>query len=256
MEIYKHNKTGKLYQLVQDHLLCKTDVKSERVYYADSFDVEFKDTYEWDKGKADQLVLYKALYENEDGPYFVRYKKDFEQEFTPIEDNDITADAIHSVDQEKNEREYQYEVVKDITMRAIFSKKMWYEFFLRYKTEDSYLPEKDDEDENFNYYEFELDFPTEYIYDKYEFYDEYEYQKPHIKRYIRIRWQHEMDQEGHTSGRTEKITFEEFGNFIHGDDDYQPLIDWMKEQKEIEKAAQHQKEYELYLKLKKQFEGK
>lgn len=250
-KIFKHNKTGKLYQLEQNYLLCKTDVKSERVYYADSFDIEFKDNYEWDKNKADQLVLYKALYENEDGPYFVRYKKDFEQEFTQIKDNDITPDAIHSVDQEKNESEYQYEAVKVIAMRAIFSKKMWYEFFLRYKTEDSYLPEKDDEDENFSFYEFELDFPTEYIYDT----DEYECNRPLIKKYIRISWQHEMDREGITKGRTEMISFDDFGNFIHGDDDYQPLIDWMNEQKEMEKDKQRQKDYELYLKLKKQFEG-
>lgn len=249
-KIFKHNKTGNLYQLEQDHLLCKTDVKSERVYYADSFDVEFKDTYEWDKNKADQLVLYKALYENEDGPYFVRYRKDFDKSFVPIQHNlETNVEAVYDTYMHKDEVDGLFDTLCYGLIERIFSKKMWYEFFSKYKTNDSYLPKKTD-NANFRFYVFDFSFPMEYLHVT----NNDGTITTKILKFIKISWHHEMDTDGYSKGRTIHMSFDEVNNFINGDDDYQPLIDWMKEQKEMENDKQRQKDYELYLKLKKQFE--
>lgn len=70
------------YELVQEHLLGKSIIHSEQIYGPDSFDVDFIDTYEWDRNS--KFVLYKARYENQDGPFFFRHEKDFYNNFTKI----------------------------------------------------------------------------------------------------------------------------------------------------------------------------
>lgn len=57
-EWYEHIKTGKRYILVQENLCVKQDG-------------------EWNK----DFVLYRALYENPEGPYFVRKRDDFFENF-------------------------------------------------------------------------------------------------------------------------------------------------------------------------------
>lgn len=58
---YFHKKTGKPYTLITD----KLPVKENRQWRYD-------------------FCLYKAEYENPDGPYFVRTKEDFFENFVPI----------------------------------------------------------------------------------------------------------------------------------------------------------------------------
>ena len=69
--LYKHKQTGKLYSLVQDNIEVKYKsieiTKDELVLY-------------WEDG----FVLYKAEYENPEGPYFVRYAKDFYDNFEEV----------------------------------------------------------------------------------------------------------------------------------------------------------------------------
>ena len=70
-KLYKHKQTGKLYSLVQDNIEVKYKsieiTKDELVLY-------------WEDG----FVLYKAEYENPEGPYFVRYAKDFYDNFEEV----------------------------------------------------------------------------------------------------------------------------------------------------------------------------
>ena len=72
-KLYKHKQTGKLYSLVQDNIEVKYKsieiTKDELVLY-------------WEDG----FVLYKAEYENPEGPYFVRYAKDFYDNFEEVKD--------------------------------------------------------------------------------------------------------------------------------------------------------------------------
>ena len=71
-KLFKHKKTGKLYSLVQENVKVKCDV------------IFLKDTNEtvldWEEG----FVLYKAEYDNPDGPYFVRCAKDFYENFEEV----------------------------------------------------------------------------------------------------------------------------------------------------------------------------
>ena len=72
-KLYKHKQTGKLYSLVQENIEVKYKsieiTKDELVLY-------------WEDG----FVLYKAEYENPEGPYFVRYAKDFYENFEELKD--------------------------------------------------------------------------------------------------------------------------------------------------------------------------
>ena len=72
-KLYKHKQTGKLYSLVQENIEVKYKsieiTKDELVLY-------------WEDG----FVLYKAEYENPEGPYFVRYAKDFYDNFEEVKD--------------------------------------------------------------------------------------------------------------------------------------------------------------------------
>ena len=79
MRKFKHNNTGKEYELVQEHLLFK-DMDME----PDCIDGEYTEypKYYWRKNQ--NLILYKALYDNPDGPYFVRIAEDFSKNFTEI----------------------------------------------------------------------------------------------------------------------------------------------------------------------------
>lgn len=71
-KLYKHKKTGKLYSLVQKNVKVKCDT----VFLEDT-----KETVlDWEEG----FVLYKAEYDNPDGPYFVRYAKDFYENFEEV----------------------------------------------------------------------------------------------------------------------------------------------------------------------------
>jgi len=96
--VFKHKKTGKLYELIQDRILFK-DVSDEEYDY----DIEGRPTsiikreFDW-RGKKDsypgeQLILYKALYENPDGPYFVRHIDDFYNSFEEVKEN-VTQEII------------------------------------------------------------------------------------------------------------------------------------------------------------------
>lgn len=65
MKKYRHKKTGKLYSLVQERFLIK-------------------ENGQW----RDNFVLYKAEYENPDGPYFSRTKEDFFENFEEVEEKE------------------------------------------------------------------------------------------------------------------------------------------------------------------------
>lgn len=90
--IFRHKKTGKLYEIIQNRILFK-DISNEEYDY----DVEGRPTcllkreFEWRGRKSniygEHLVLYKALYENEDGPYFVRHIDDFGHSFEEVKEN-------------------------------------------------------------------------------------------------------------------------------------------------------------------------
>ena len=71
-KLYKHKKTGKLYSLVQKNVKVKCDV----VFLEDTNET----VLDWEEG----FVLYKAKYNNPDGPYFVRYAKDFYENFEEV----------------------------------------------------------------------------------------------------------------------------------------------------------------------------
>lgn len=75
---YKHKKTGKLYDLVQEKILFK-DIEIE----PELCDGEYyeQNKYHWRGKDKENFVLYKALYDNPDGPYFIRHKKDWEDNF-------------------------------------------------------------------------------------------------------------------------------------------------------------------------------
>lgn len=87
MNIYRHKKNGKLYELVSDHLMFKDYTK----VYVDSQNELFRTSsksLDW-RGN---LILYRCLYQNPDGPYFVRLGEDFTNSFEkiklyPINDN-------------------------------------------------------------------------------------------------------------------------------------------------------------------------
>ena len=71
-KLYKHKKIGKLYSLVQENVKVKRDV----VFLEDTNET----VLDWEEG----FVLYKAEYDNPDGPYFVRYAKDFYENFEEV----------------------------------------------------------------------------------------------------------------------------------------------------------------------------
>ena len=71
-KLYKHKKTGKLYSLVQENVKVKRDI----VFLEDTNET----VLDWEEG----FVLYKAEYDNPDGPYFVRYAKDFYENFEEV----------------------------------------------------------------------------------------------------------------------------------------------------------------------------
>ena len=71
-KLYKHKKTEKLYSLVQKNI----NVKGAVIFLANNEVV-----LDWE----DKFVLYKAEYDNPEGPYFVRYSKDFYENFEEVE---------------------------------------------------------------------------------------------------------------------------------------------------------------------------
>lgn len=71
-KLYKHKKTGKLYALVQKNVKVKCDA----VFLEDTNET----VLDWEEG----FVLYKAEYDNSDGPYFVIYAKDFYENFEEV----------------------------------------------------------------------------------------------------------------------------------------------------------------------------
>lgn len=71
-KLYKHKKTGKLYSLVQENVKVKRDT----VFLEDTNET----VLDWEEG----FILYKAEYDNPDGPYFVRYAKDFYENFEEV----------------------------------------------------------------------------------------------------------------------------------------------------------------------------
>lgn len=88
-KVYRHKKTGKLYELVQERIIFK-DITNEE--------------YEWRGRKKDNLehfVLYKALYNNEDGPYFVRHMEDFSESFEQCKQNEW----IDHIEKEQNNKD-------------------------------------------------------------------------------------------------------------------------------------------------------
>lgn len=76
-KLFKHKKTGKLYSIVQK------DIKIKEVNY---FDDTNTPTLTWING----YVLYKAEWDCPNGPYFVRHKKDFYDNFEEVvQDHEI-----------------------------------------------------------------------------------------------------------------------------------------------------------------------
>ena len=71
-KLYKHKKTGKLYSLIHENVKVKYDT------------IFLEDTNETALDWEDGFVLYKAEYDNPDGPYFVRYAKDFYENFDEV----------------------------------------------------------------------------------------------------------------------------------------------------------------------------
>lgn len=69
--LYKHKQTGKIYSLVQENI----KVKYKQVVLS-----EDELSLCWEDG----FVLYKTEYENNEGPYFVRYAKDFYENFEEL----------------------------------------------------------------------------------------------------------------------------------------------------------------------------
>lgn len=65
-KVYKHNKTGNLYELVTDNFFFKDNA------------VTNDGTFVWRDG----LILYRALYDNADGEFFARTREDFFNNFT------------------------------------------------------------------------------------------------------------------------------------------------------------------------------
>ena len=72
-KLYKHKQTGKLYSLVQENVKVKCKIIEA---------TEKELILCWEDG----FVLYKAEYENPEGPYFVRYAKDFYDNFEEVKD--------------------------------------------------------------------------------------------------------------------------------------------------------------------------
>lgn len=70
-KLYKHKQTGKLYSLVQENI----EVKYKGIEITEDELVLY-----WEDG----FVLYKTEYENPEGPYFVRYAKDFYDNFEEV----------------------------------------------------------------------------------------------------------------------------------------------------------------------------
>lgn len=71
-KLYKHKKTGKLYSLVHENVKVKCGA------------IFLEDTNETALDWKDGFVLYKTEYDNSDSPYFVRYAKDFYENFDEI----------------------------------------------------------------------------------------------------------------------------------------------------------------------------
>ena len=72
-KLYKHKQTGKLYSLEQENIEIKhkiIEITEEELEHC------------WEDG----FVLYKAGYENPEGPYYVRYGKDFYDNFEEVKD--------------------------------------------------------------------------------------------------------------------------------------------------------------------------
>lgn len=72
--IFRHKETYKEYELIQEQILFK-DYKSIE---------DGNEKLNWRGKDSETLVLYKALYDNPDGPFFVRHLKDFNKNFTEI----------------------------------------------------------------------------------------------------------------------------------------------------------------------------
>ena len=72
-KLYIHKQTVKLYSLVQENI----EVKYKSIEITEDELVLY-----WEDG----FVLYKAEYENPEGPYFVRYAKDFYDNFEEVKD--------------------------------------------------------------------------------------------------------------------------------------------------------------------------
>ena len=70
-KLYRHKETGKLYSLVQE----RVKVKYKQISLS-----EDEVALCWEDG----FVLYKAEYDNPEGPYFVRYAKDFYENFEEV----------------------------------------------------------------------------------------------------------------------------------------------------------------------------
>ena len=70
-KLYRHKETGKLYFIV--HVNVK--VKYKQISLSEDEVVLC-----WE----DSFVLYKAEYDNPEGPYFVRYAKDFYENFEEV----------------------------------------------------------------------------------------------------------------------------------------------------------------------------
>ena len=72
-KLYKHKQTGNIYSIVQEDIKVKYKIIEI---------TEDESALCWEDG----FVLYKAEYKNPEGPYFVRYAKDFYENFEELKD--------------------------------------------------------------------------------------------------------------------------------------------------------------------------
>ena len=79
--IQEHIKTEKRYEVIFNKFICK-DIINKQSGSNGGLSYLEKTTYECRKG----LVLYKALYDNPDSPYFERCMEDFMQNFRQVKE--------------------------------------------------------------------------------------------------------------------------------------------------------------------------
>lgn len=98
MAVFKHIKSGKLYRKLSDKFM-------------------FKENGIWKKA----LVLYEALYQNQDSQYFSRTKEDFEENFVEVTDVEFSRK-----DEFEKRLDLLIEDFSDLTSETIYDSLQYY----------------------------------------------------------------------------------------------------------------------------------